>query len=212
MDCIRLPPPDGVSLTRHLAPARAALDRRESIVVPTDTVYGLASHAMSRSACEAMYRAKGRSLQQPTAILFATPRQVQWHMPGLSPEARLACDALLPGPYTLVVQNRDEVAPWLCGTTPHAVGVRVPRDALPLPPIAATSANAAGQRPATTVEGLPISLEGRVAVAIDAGPLTGHPSTVIDITAWERGGEIVVLRDPAGFGDHAVGVLERLVK
>lgn len=207
MQRIPLPPSDGTSLTRHIAPARKALEHGEMVVVPTDTVYGLAAQASNRHACERMYRAKGRKTDQATAVLFASVRQVVWHMPGLSERARIAIETLLPGPYTLIVHNADLVTPWLCGINPEAIGVRVPHDALPLPPLAATSANVAGQAEASEIDAIPAALAARVGVAIDAGRAIGTSSTVLDLTAWEDGGAVVVLRDIGSRADAAIGML-----
>src|SRR5262249_7487570 len=109
--------------------------------------------------------------------------------------------ALLPGPYTLVLRNPARRYPWLNGDNPDAIGVRV---AL-LPPetqavldaagaVAATSANEPGESPAVDLDGVPARIRAACGAEIDAGPLGGEPSTVVDFT----GSEPEVLRAGAG--------------
>jgi L-threonylcarbamoyladenylate synthase len=59
--------------------------------------------------------------------------------------------------------------------------------------VVATSANAAGGADPRTVEAIPEELRARVAAIVDAGPLLGVPSTVLDLT----GAEPRVLREGA---------------
>lgn len=196
--------------SRELGYVTAALLNDELVVVPTDTVYGIVAHALSETACRRLYEAKGRTAQQPTAVLFSNLDQLLDTVPGLSLRARAACEALLPGPYTLVVANPATALPWLCGAAPHQIGLRVPAGALELPPLAATSANPAGEREAQSVAELPASIADKVACAVDAGPLAGASSTVLDLVQWELGsGEPSVLRDP---GERAANALAALAK
>lgn len=188
--------------------AADALAAGELVAVPTDTVYGLAALAASREGCERLYSAKGRTASQPTAVLFVSVDRVLAIMPALSERARAACRELLPGPFTLVVHNGDGLCPWVCGDRPDAIGIRVPAGALELPPIAATSANEPGHPEVSRLDLLPDAIAERVSIGLHAGELpTGAASTVLDLTAWELGGDIVVLRDPAQRAEGAVAAL-----
>ena len=188
---------------------RAALDDGQLVVVPTDTVYGIAARADDETAVRALYAAKGRPVGQQTAVIFASLGQVGEHMPDLDPRSRWALNALLPGPWTLIVANPAGRWPWLTGGTPGPIGVRVPAGALDLPPIAATSANAAGRPTAATIDELDDDVADHVVVALDRGTLpAGNESTVLDVTAWARGdGEVHVLRDTAGRAGQALAAL-----
>ena len=144
---------------------------------PTDTVYGLAS-TPDREAVARLYELKGRSLDQPTALLAASTDQLVECIPELG-DYRRVLDALLPGPYTLVLPNPARRYPWLAGARPDALGVRVPRltpnavavlDAVGC--IAATSANDPGGPDPLTLADVPERL--RVSCpALDEGPLPG---------------------------------------
>lgn len=168
--------------------AVAALVAGELALVPTDTVYGLAATASRPGPVRSLYALKRRDPAQPTALLAATVDAVL----ALVPEARsagAALEALLPGPFTLVVPNPARRLPWLCGERPDAIGVRVPavggvaRELLERAgTVAATSANLPGGPDPRSLADVPATLREGVAAALDAGGLPGLPSTVVDLT------------------------------
>jgi len=182
--------------------AVAALRRGELVVIPTDTVYGLACTAGSEKAAADLYRLKGRDAIQPTAVIFAGLDALFAGVPELGESAAAVAQALLPGPYTVVVPNPARRFGWLNAARPGAVGVRVP---VLLPATAAivsaagavvaTSANLPGGPDPRRLDEVPDEIRSGVAVAVDGGELPGTPSTVIDLT----GPEPVVLR--AGAAD-----------
>lgn len=166
--------------------AVAALRAGLPILLPTDTVYGLAARADVPAGAEAVYRLKGREARQPTALLAATVDALLRQVPEL-PEAPLR--ALLPGAFTLVLPNPARRFPWLCGDTPETIGVRVPV----LPPAAAevvaavgavlaTSANEPGGPNPASLDDVPARIRAGCGAEVDAGPLPGTPSTVLDLT------------------------------
>jgi len=173
--------------------AVAALRRGEPVVLPTDTVYGLCCDAATREPTERLYALKRRDLAQPSALLAAGVDDLLAVVPELDR------GRLITGPYTLILPNPAARFPWICGTTPEKIGVRIPD----LPAVAAqvvralgvvvaTSANLHGGPDPSSVDDLAPELRGLVVV--DAGELPGTPSTVIDFT----GGEPRVLRQGAG--------------
>ena len=175
--------------------AVAAIRDGKLAIVPTDTVYGLATSPHREEFTRRLYAAKGRDALQPTALVAASVEILC----GLLPEfdARLA--ALLPGPYTLVVPNPARRFPWLLGDG-DAIGVRVPAragDALELltraETLVATSANLPGGPDPRTLADVPEQLRAAAAALVDGGELPGTPSTVIDVT----GSEPLVLREGA---------------
>jgi L-threonylcarbamoyladenylate synthase len=178
--------------------AVAAIRRGELAIVPTDTVYGLATTPHRQAAVEALYRAKGRQERQPTALVAADLERLQELLPELPPRAEAIARALLPGPYTLILPNPAERFPWLAGTRPDAIGVRVPalegaaRELLTqVGALVATSANLPGGRDPRTLDDVPAELRAAAAAEVDGGELPGTPSTVIDVT----GEEPAVLRE-----------------
>lgn len=187
-----------------------ALDGGKLVVVPTDTVYGLAALASDEAAVACMYACKQRDPAQPTAVVFASVEQLLETLVDVNVRTRWAIQALLPGPWTLVMANAGGIWPWLTGGAPGPIGVRVPAGALQLPPLAATSANVSGRPTAEGVAALDPEIVDRVTHAIDRGLLPAQgESTVLDLVAWSRGeGDVVVLRDTARRAGQALAVLD----
>ena len=179
-------------------------------VLPLDTVYGLACTAFAERPALDLYRLKGRSEIQPTALVAASVDALLECLPEMGDEATAVARGLLPGPFTLVVPNPARRFRWLAGERPESIGVRVPLLVGPVATIlerlrlvVATSANLPGGPDPRRLGEVPERILGGVAAALDGGRLPGIPSTVIDVT----GAEPVVLR--AGAADpHAA--LERL--
>jgi L-threonylcarbamoyladenylate synthase len=187
---------------------RRALEQGELVVVPTDTVYGIAALATDEDAVRRLYDLKERPISQATAVIFATIPALREQLPWLSTRANWAVQALLPGPWTLVVDNPDGHLPWLTGGEPGPLGVRVPAGSLELPPIAASSANRSGEPTVESVADLDAAFAEQLCCAIDGGVLRrAGESTVLDLVAWEAGGEVKVLRDTAGRAGQALAAL-----
>jgi L-threonylcarbamoyladenylate synthase len=169
-------------------------------IVPTDTVYGLATTPDDEAAVRRLYDAKGRGAQQPTALVASGLARLLELLPELDGRPAAIARALLPGPYTLIVPNPAERFPWLAGTRPDAIGVRVPAvvgvgaEVLArVGAFVATSANLPGGADPRTLADVPGELRAAAAALVDGGELPGAPSTVIDVT----GAEPVVLREGA---------------
>ena len=169
--------------------AIAALRAGGLVVLPTDTVYGLAADGESETAALALYAAKGRDAIQPTALLLSSVEELLQRVPGLPEGAARMARALLPGPVTLVLPNPERRYGWLNVERPDAIGVRVPalhgpgREVLDaLGTLVATSANLPGGRDPRRPQDVPAELVSAVDAVVDAGELPGTPSTVIDLT------------------------------
>lgn len=175
-----------------------AVERGKLVVIPTDTVYGLACRPDREDSVRTLSALKRRSSEQPIALVAASVEALRELIPELS--ARL----VLPGPFTLVVSNPARRFPWLAGPRPDTVGVRVPElsgaaaEVLErLGVVAATSANLHGNPDPRRIEDVPVEILAGVAADFDVGELPGTPSTVLDLT----GPEPRVLREgavPAG--------------
>ena len=190
--------------------AVAALRAGRLVVLPTDTVYGLAADGESESAARALYAAKGRDAIQPTAVLFASVDVLVERVSELPAAAVEAVRLLLPGPFTLIVENPARRYAWLNPQRPDAIGLRVPavtgapRAVLEaLGAVVATSANLPGGADPRRLEDVPPEIAAAVDVVIEGGELPGTPSTVVDLT----GPEPRVLREGAA---TAADALERL--
>ena len=171
----------------------AALKAGELVVYPTETFYAIGADAFSSSALRRLFGVKGREPGRPvgliaadTAMAFSVAREVPI-------VARRLADAFWPGPLTIVMPARDEIAAELTG--PDGVGVRVSPNAVARAlsagigrPITATSANLSGEAPASTLENARAALGGKVKVYLEGGKLTASaPSTVIAVnrSGWK---------------------------
>lgn len=187
--------------------AAAALRAGKPVILPTDTVYGLCAAAHEPEPTERLYRLKGRDPAQPSALLAADLDTLLECVPELRGRAEQIARALLPGAYTLILPNPARRYPWLTGSSPDAIGVRV----APLPDAAAlvlaevgavvaTSANRPGEPEPRRVEDVPPEFREAAGAVVDAGELPGRSSTVIDFT----GTEPRVLREGAGSVEKAL--------
>ena len=179
-------------------------------IVPTDTVYGLATTPHDEAAVRRLYDAKGRGAQQPTALVASGLAQLLELLPELDGRPAAIARALLPGPYTLIVPNRAERFPWLAGTRRDAIGVRVPavmgvgaQVLARVGAFVATSANLPGGADPRTLADVPWELRAAAAALVDGGELPGAPSTVIDVT----GAEPVVVREGAVSAAEALRIV-----
>jgi L-threonylcarbamoyladenylate synthase len=183
-----------------------AIQAGEAVLLPTDTVYGLCS-ALDETSARRLSTLKRRDDAKPLAIIAASTDRLFERIPELRGRSAAIVRALLPGPYTLILPNPARRYPWLNATTPLTIGVRVA--ALPelaqrvldaVGAVVATSANEAGGRDPVTLDDVPPNIRTACAVELDAGPLSGTPSTVIDFT----GDEAVVLREGAASSADAI--------
>jgi L-threonylcarbamoyladenylate synthase len=172
-----------------LTTALAALRAEELVVYPTETFYGIAADPSSARALERIFELKGRSPDQPIAMI-AGDAAAAWSLTReIPPLARRLAASFWPGPLTLVLPARPGLHDALCG--PDGVGVRVTSHPLARRlatafggPITATSANLTGYPPIREVAELRATFQGKVKVILEDGMLTGGaPSTVLAVSA-----------------------------
>jgi len=176
-------------------------------VFPADGLYGLACDPLDATAVERVHRIKGRDDGKPSAILYFSPPAMRELGDGLGPRTRDAVGALLPGPVTLVVANPAHRYPLACREDPERLGVRLIAGPLEgaMCPVFQTSANRSGEPPPAAFGDVPGEIVEAVDLAIDAGALTGLPSTVVDLTSFDATGEWSVLREGGmAMGDLAI--------
>lgn len=183
--------------------AREALERTVGaggvVLFPADTLYGLGCDPLDAAAIERIHRIKGRDEGKPSAVLYFSPLAMRELIAGLGTGARAALGALLPGPVTLVLANPERRYPLASRDDPERLGVRLIEGPLlgAACPVFQTSANRSGEPAPASLEAVdPAVLDG-VDLAIDGGELGGEPSTVVDVSGLDRGGEWEVLREGA---------------
>ena len=158
---------------------------RESVLLPFDTVYGLAARE-DEASVRRLYELKGRAARQPTALVASDPDCLVERIPELD------TGLLLHGAFTLIVPNPARRFPWLTGRSPDRIGVRLPEVTgqtagilAAVGALVATSANHPGGRDPASLDDVPDDIRAGVAAAIDGGELPGAPSTVVDLTQSE---------------------------
>ena len=179
---------------------------------PADGLYGLACDPTRAEAIERIHRIKGRDDGKPAAVMYFSPLAMREVVAALGPRTRDALGAMLPGPVTLVVANPERLYPLACREDPERLGLRLIGGPLAgaVAPIFQTSANRSGEPAPSRYADVDPGIVAAVDLAIDGGELTGMPSTVIDVTAIEDGGEPVVLREGALSSQEALRRLEPL--
>lgn len=195
--------------------AVAALRAGEPVVMPFDTVYGLAAEPSREDSARRLYRLKGRDATQPTALVAASLGHLLERIPELRGRTAALAERLLPGPLTLVVANPARRFPWITGANPEKIGIRVPKLGgsgaeilAQVGVVIATSANAPRKQDPRRLEDVPLQIREGAGVIVEGGELPGAPSTVIDLT----GAEPQVIREGALPADEALARLATAVR
>ena len=181
-----------------LAAAAKALAAARLVVMPTDTVYGIAARPDMPAAVSALFAAKARPRAMPVPVLVAGAAQVA-PIALISKAAQGLMDRFWPGAMTLVLPMRPGLG-WDLGQGDSTVALRQPDHKLALElleatgPLAVTSANLSGRPPALEAWAAQADLGLTVAVYLDDGPSPGAvPSTVVRLV----GEDVKVIRDGA---------------
>ena len=184
-----------------LRAARSALARGRLVILPTDTVYGIAADAFTPAAVAALIEAKGRTPASPPPVLIADLVTLDALAETVPDAVRALVAALWPGPLTVIVPARSSLN-WELGETRGTVALRMPDDPVALQllkdsgPLAVSSANRTGERPASTGADAQEVLGGAVDVILDAGARGTLASTIVDATGLDRpGGGLRVVRE-----------------
>ena len=175
---------------RRVRIAAAAIRRGELLVIPTDTVYGLAADPFCKAAVERVFHVKLRAKNQPLLLLIDSLERLSEliaEMPELLP--KIAAD-FWPGPLTVILPAGPRIPQEITAGT-DTVAVRVPAAPLTRAMISAaggvvtgTSANLSGQPPASTAAEAVRQLGGSVYYIVDGGPAPcRQPSTILDLSA-----------------------------
>ncbi len=169
--------------------AAQALRAGKLVAFPTETVYGLGANALDETAVRGIFSAKGRPSADPLIVHLTGVDQLPRVAHSVSPTALRLAEAFWPGPLTLILSRRPEVAPSVSAGL-NTLAVRVPAHPVALAllraadvPVAAPSANRFGHTSPTTAQHVLADLDGRVDVILDGGATPiGVESTVLDVS------------------------------
>ena len=185
-------------LLAGLRAARGAIGRGELVVLPTDTVYGVAADAFRPEAVQRLLDAKERGRDAPPPVLIPGIPTLSALAESVPPEIHSLVAEFWPGGLTVIVEARESLV-WDLGETRGTVALRMPdnRHALHLladtGPLAVSSANISGLPAARSVQEAVEMLGGRVAVYLDGGAVgegrdeaRDPGSTIVDATSLHR--------------------------
>lgn len=180
-----------------------------TLVLPTETVYGLAVNAFDEKAVELLYEAKNRPPHKPISLCVIGLEQAE-QVAVFDDRARKLFNAFMPGPVTIVLPKKDCV-PDIVTAGGATVGIRVPAHKLVSlitrrcgVPLALTSANLSGMPSPKSSAEVIHTLAGRVDAIIDVGKTEiGVESTIVSLVD-----KPVILREGAISVDALKGYIE----
>jgi L-threonylcarbamoyladenylate synthase len=171
--------------------ATLAVQRGDLVVLPTDTVYGIAADAFDPDAVAGLLEAKGRGREMPPPVLVSSATTLDALARDVPGWARTLVEEFWPGPLTIVCKQQTSLM-WDLGDTRGTVAVRMPdheltREVLERTgPLAVSSANLTGSPAATDADQAEEMLGEAVAVIVDAGESpVGEASTIVDATGTQ---------------------------
>ena len=170
--------------------AAELLKEDKLVAFPTETVYGLGGNALSPTAAQAIYSAKGRPSDNPLIVHICDPDSVYELAENVPDTAKTLMEAFWPGPLTIILP-KSEVVPKQTTGGLDTVAIRLPSHPAALSLIkksgiyiAAPSANSSGRPSPTTARHVADDLNGRIDAIIDGGPVgIGIESTIVDLTS-----------------------------
>lgn len=175
------------------------LEKDLPIIIPTDTVYGLAANGMSEKALAALLKTKKREREKGFP-LFVHSVEMARRLAYIDARKEKFLRAVWPGQVTVILQAKDIVSKTITGGR-ETVALRMPDEPFVIElikkfgrPITGTSANVSGNTPIRSAVECPSQWKGRTyapAAVFDAGTLGEHPpSAIVDIT----GAHPIILR------------------
>ena len=165
------------------------LRKGNTVIFPTETVYGLGANALDENAVSKIYEAKGRPSDNPLIVHIYEKNQIHKLAKDISDKANIVMDNFWPGPITIILNKKDIVPSRTSGGL-NTVAIRMPSNVIAREllkqtdlPIAAPSANISGRPSPTRAKHVYEEMNNRVEGIILGGDCTfGLESTVLDMT------------------------------
>lgn len=190
---------------RLLKQAVALLSQGRVLAVPTDSSYALVCHLDDKTAVDQMRRMRGVDDKHHLTLLCRDLSELALYAKVDNRQFRLL-KAATPGAYTFILEATKEVPRRVSHPQRKTIGLRVPLnktllDLLELhgAPLLATTLIAPSETdPMNDAEEIRNRFEHDLAAVIDAGACPLQPTTVVDLTPMDRGGDPEVIREGRG--------------
>lgn len=158
------------------------------VLFPTETVYGLGANGLDENAVQNIFKAKGRSSDNPLILHISDFNMLNDIVENISDVEYKLMKEFWPGPFTIIL-NRKPVVPNIVTANLDTVGIRMPSNEIANKlisysglPIAAPSANISGKPSGTNISDIFDELSDKVDCIIDGGnTLVGLESTVVRV-------------------------------
>lgn len=150
----------------YLAEAAKIIAKGGLVILPTETVYGIAADRNNKKAIERLYELKNRPKEKLFSLHIDDKDRVEELASDIPTSAYKLMERFWPGPLTIIFKAKDS----------STVGIRLPDDtitrqviSLARVDVVCPSANISGKPAPTDFKAAIADLEGRVDFAIDAG-------------------------------------------
>jgi L-threonylcarbamoyladenylate synthase len=167
------------------------LQSGDSVVYPTDTIYGLGCDALNEKAVDVIFRIKRRTLGQAVSVMVRDIEEIK-KFAYLNEKKEAIVKKLLPGPFTLIFQSK-KIIPSIVSGGGLSIGFRIPDNEITRSiceyfenPVVTTSVNLAGKEPLNDpfkIVDLFRNIAPRPDIILDFGKISNPmASTVIDLS------------------------------
>ena len=157
-------------------------------IIPTDTVYGIATNAQNEEAVKKIYDLKKREPQKPMSILVSSIEMIEKVANEITEKEKKIMECFFPGAITIILKKNKSV-PSIVTAGLDTIGVRMPDNKIVLEliekikvPIIATSCNLAGEKAATDIDQISYEIKNGVDYVLDDGKSKiAIPSTIVKV-------------------------------
>lgn len=175
-----------IKISTDIFEAKKILEKEDLVVIPTETVYGLAGNIYSIKAIDSIFKTKNRPANNPLIVHIDSYEKIADLVEEIPEKAKKLAEVFWPGSLTLVLKKKKSV-PYTITAGKETVAVRIPNHQLTLEllkqldfPLAAPSANPFGSISPTTAQHVVDYFKDTLEMVLDGGNcINGIESTII---------------------------------
>jgi len=175
-----------IKISTDIFEAKKILEKEDLVVIPTETVYGLAGNIYSIKAIDSIFKTKNRPSNNPLIVHIDSYEKLADLVEEIPEKAKKLAEVFWPGSLTLVLKKKKSV-PYTITAGKETVAVRIPNHQLTLEllkkldfPLAAPSANPFGSISPTTAQHVVDYFKDTLEMVLDGGDcVNGIESTII---------------------------------